>query len=395
MARPAAFSIAAKDLRQRLRDRSAPLIAFVVPMGLAAVLSLVLGGTDDEVTFDYAVLDQDRGRVAQAFTGEVVDQVERAGFAAFGTVESVDEGRRQASDGTVHAVFVIPPGFSEAVAAGQAATIEIIGHVDSPIATQVAGAIARGFAAEVNATRVAVATVVAATGESLDPERAAELAQRAARVLGPIGLEDVSASRRQLDASTYFSVGMAVFFLFFTVQFGVLSLLEERQEGTLNRLMAAPISRRSVLAGKLLTSVLFGLISMAVLVAFTTLLLGADWGNPLGVAVLVVAGVLAATGVTAVVATLARGPEQAGNWAAIVSTILGLLGGAFFPVAQAGGLIGKLTLVTPHAWFIRGMSDLRGGGGVGAVMPATLAILAFAAVFGAIALLRLGRMVRP
>ena len=42
---------------------------------------------------------------------------------------------------------------------------------------------------------------------------------------------------------------MAVFFLFFTVQFGVTSLLEERNDGTLARLLAAPISRARSSAG--------------------------------------------------------------------------------------------------------------------------------------------------
>ena len=63
---------------------------------------------------------------------------------------------------------------------------------------------------------------------------------------------------------------MAVFFLFFTVQFGVTGLLEERNDGTLARLLAAPISRAAILFGKLLTSFALGVISMTVLVAATT-----------------------------------------------------------------------------------------------------------------------------
>ena len=54
---------------------------------------------------------------------------------------------------------------------------------------------------------------------------------------------DVAATTKELDVTTYYAAGMAVFFLFFTVQFGVASLLEERKEGTLSRLLAAPIGR--------------------------------------------------------------------------------------------------------------------------------------------------------
>jgi ABC-2 type transport system permease protein len=54
------------------------------------------------------------------------------------------------------------------------------------------------------------------------------------------------------------------------------------------------------------------------------------------VGLLVISGVLAATGITSVVASLARTAEQAGSWQAVVAVSLGLLGGSFFPVQQSG-----------------------------------------------------------
>ena len=70
-----------------------------------------------------------------------------------------------------------------------------------------------------------------------------------------------------------------------------------------------------------------------------------------------------------------------------------MLGGSFFPVSQAGGLVERLSLLTPHAWFLRGLTDLAGGAGAAAVLPAVAAILTFAAVPATVALLRLGRLV--
>lgn len=184
---------------------------------------------------------------------------------------------------------------------------------------------------------------------------------------------------------------MAVFFLFFTVQFGVTSLLEERGEGTLARLLAAPVSRSSILGGKLLTSFLLGAISMAVLVAATTVLFGARWGNPAGVTVLIVTAITAATGIMALIATVARNAEQAANWQSVVAVVLGLVGGTFFPVSQAPGVLSTLTFVAPQAWFLRGLGDLRGGG-VSVVWVPALAMLAFAALTGGLALFRLRRL---
>ena len=73
----------------------------------------------------------------------------------------------------------------------------------------------------------------------------------------------------------------------------------------------------------MLTSLILGVVSMGVLVVATTCLFGASWGNPLGVAVLVLAAVLAAMGIMALIATVAKTPEQAGNWQSVVAVILG------------------------------------------------------------------------
>ena len=116
---------------------------------------------------------------------------------------------------------------------------------------------------------------------------------------------------------------------------------------------------------------LLGVMSMAVLVVVTTLLpfMEADWGNSFGVAILIVAGTLAAMGVMMLVAAFARTAETAGSIQAVIAFVLGMLGGAFFPISQVGGFLGVLSQLTPHAWFLRGLGDLAGGGGPVDVLP--------------------------
>jgi ABC-2 type transport system permease protein len=381
----AALAIVAKDLRQRIRDRSALLIALVVPLALASIFGLTLRDvTSGNVTFDYAVADLDRGEVAQGFR-DVLREAERQGFVSVREASSEEEARALARDGNVSAAFVLPVGLTRAVATGAPAELKVVGNVDAPIGALVARSLADGFTSEVNAVRVAVA----AAGGGRD------IAERASAVPRPVRLEDVTTERKELDATTFYAAGMAVFFLFFTVQFGVASLFDERREGTLARLLAAPVPRGAIVAAKATTSIVLGLASMTVLVVATSLLLGADWGNPLGVALLVLAGVLAATAVTTLVATFARTQEQAGTWLSIVALVLGMLGGSFFPVAQAGGALALLSRGTPHAWFLEGLAQLSGGARPAAVLPAVGAILLFAAAAGALAYARVGRLVAP
>jgi ABC-2 type transport system permease protein len=392
----AALHIAAKDLRQRLRDRSALMLSVVLPLALSAIYGALFGPAAAPVTFRYAVADLDRGAVSQGFVNDVLRPVAARGLATVTEVADAAQAARRVDAGRADAAFVIPAGFSAAVARQAPARIEVIGDVDAPTASDVARSIARSYAADVDAVRLAMAATLSGAGHAaLTDGQLAALAQRAAHATRPVLLEDLSARAKLLSVKTYSAAGMAVFFLFFTVAFGVSSLLDERGQGTLARLLAAPVPPVSILAGKLLASMAMGLASMAVLIAGTTAVMRISWGDPAGLAVLVVAGVLAATGVMALVASLARTPEQAGSWQAVISVLLGLLGGAFFSVSQLGGPVALASLATPHAWFLRGLGELAGGGGVGSVLPAAGAMLAFAAVTMGVALLRLRRVVQP
>ncbi|MFC4533001.1 ABC transporter permease [Sphaerisporangium dianthi] len=388
----AVLSIIVKDLRQRLRDRSLPLFAVIVPLGLAAIFSLVFSGVGGDGIARYAVADLDQGSVATAFV-DGLRPLERQGVIRTTTAASESEAAALAARGEVAAAFVIPPGLSAAVRAGRPAEIKVIAGADAQIGAQVARAIAESFSAESHSAGLAVALTL--RGASADPAQAARLAAQVAEVRAPVTVRDVGAARRELSLRTYFAAGMAVFFLFFTVQFGVAGLLQERRDGTLARLLAAPIPRRSILWGKLAGSVAVGLVSMTVLIVATSLLLGARWGDPLGVAALVVAGVLAATGVMSVVATFARTAEQAGNWQAISAIVLGMLGGVFVPLPQTNGVLVWLGRATPHQWFLQGLADLSAGGSVTVVWAPVVAMLGFAAVTTGVAALRMGRMLRP
>lgn len=388
----AAFVIAGKDLSQRLRDRSAILLGVVAPLGLALVFKIVFGGIDTAGTsFTYVVVDDDGGPIAATLIDEVLDPLAEEGLIDLRTADSASAARSLVDAGGVDAAVLIPAGFSEAVTAGQPAQLEVVGNVDAPMGAQVARSIAGAFTADLDAVRLAVAAALASGNAGED---GADVAARAAAVPAPVWVDDISATMRELSPTTYLAAGMAVFFLFFTVQFGVVSLLEERREGTLARLRAAPISRTALVGGKLLTSFVLGVVSMTVLALATSALLGARWGHPVGVGLLIVAGVLAATAVTALVASLATSAEQAGNAQAIIAVLLGMLGGVFFPIAQTGGVMAAISLATPHAWFLRGLGELAGGAGPAAALPAATAIVAFAAVVGAAAMARLGKLVQ-
>ena len=387
----AALLIAGKDLKARVRDRSALLIGIVVPLGLAFIFNAIFGGISNSKSISLGVVVADRGAVGQTFVRQVLAPLRHSGLIAVHQESSVAAARSLAAKGTLNAVIVVPAGFTQAAEADKPASLTVIENADAPVTAQIARAIADGYAAAINRVRLSVATVVAPSPASFSPARIRQIAARAAAATVPLAVRDISASTKELDNKSFYAAGMAVFFLFFTVQFGITSLLEERTEGTMARLLAAPIPRGSILGSKLLVSFVLGAVSMTVLVVATSLLFGASWGNPVGVGLLIAAATLAATGVMALLATFARNAEQAGNAQAVVAVVLGLLGGTFFPVSLAPGFLARLTFIAPQAWFLRGLGDLRGGS-LSVIWTPMAALLVFAVVTGSFAVLRLRRI---
>jgi ABC-2 type transport system permease protein len=382
----AAAAIAGKDLRRRIRDRSAILIGLILPFALAGIFSLTLGGADEEgFTATVAVADEDGGDLPAAFVATLAD----LDFVTVVDAASADEAERLADGGEVDAAVVFPEGFSAAAQGGDRTEIEIVSHPGDDVAALVTTSIARSFAARIDGVGVAVA--VAAPDH--DPETTGRVIAAAQQAPPAIEIVEDAAASRTFSSTTFFAIGMAVFFLFFTVEFGVRGLLEERNEGTLARLLVSPIPPSAILTGKALASFAVGFVSTTLLVIASTVLLDATWGDPLGVALLVIAGVFTAVAVTALVTTLASTPAQAGSYASIVAVVGGLLGGTFFPISQAPGAFAALRFLSPQGWMMEGFQELASGGSIADALPALVGTFTIGAVCASIAWVRASRIV--
>ncbi len=376
----AATLILAKDARLRARDRSVWLFALVVPIGLTFLFSSIFPDTG-ELELTAGVVDLDGGEVAAGFVDGVLPALAEDGILTRVDLDDEADARARVADGTADAVWILPEGFSEAVAAGEDARIEVLVTAGATLSGEVARGVAEAYASRIEQVGLAITTEVALTGGPPDPALAGAIGAAAAAAGTLIALaEETTGNGAPLDAVSYLAAGMASFFVFFVVQFGITGQLEERQLGTLQRLQAAPISPGAIQLGKLLGAFLLGLASMTALTLASTTLLGASWGPAPGVAILVVALVLAAMGVMALVGMFARTSEQAGNYQSIVAIVLGLSGGVFFPIPGDNLIMQIATRLSPHGWFIRGMDTLSTTDRWSAVLPAAAAIVAFGAV---------------
>ncbi|HEY5110247.1 MAG TPA: ABC transporter permease [Acidimicrobiales bacterium] len=377
---PPALVIAQKDLRQRIRDRSALVLGVVAPLVIAALMSLAFRGAET-IHLTLAVVDLDHGAAATGLVGALHgpalrDLVTVVDEPSIGTASTAVHG------GHVGAALVIPAGFSQSLTGGRPLALTELTNVNNAIAAQIAEAIAQSFVAQVNADRLTVATAVAGG----QPPTGAAAALVDAHLALPVATVQRAFGAHQLKIISYYGPAMALFFLLFTISFTSRSFFVDRDQGMIERILSAPLHPRSVLAGKVLSAFVFGIVSITVIAAVTSFAFGADWGSPMAAGLLSLVMVMAVTATTALVIGVARTQRQAEGISSFVVFGLALLGGNFVFSAATPPLMQRLTLLTPNGWALRGYTDLATtGGGLSVVAGPVAAILVYTVVVAAVA----------
>jgi ABC-2 type transport system permease protein len=357
--------IVLKDLRQQVRDKTIFIFGLIAPMVIAAALSLAFGSffqNDEDVVFRYGLYNADVGGPITEGFSQSMAELEQEGLLEIAFFRDQASLHTAVERDEVDAGFLLPDGFSQALIAGSDAQITVVANPQSSVVTGVAGSIARQFSLEVASASAAAAT--AAIFGGFGPEQMVELGLVASQAPPIAQLASVQTQVRRLDGPTYYSAGAAIFFTMFVVGTGLLSLLEERRRNTLARLLSSPVPPARILASKFILSFAVGVGSVGLFMFFSRFLLGANWVDLPVTALLVLAAVGACTGIVSMVGGWARTAEQAQNFQSVVAVTMGILGGTFFPVAGGSAFLNALSLATPHAWFMRGLGDLSGGGGL-------------------------------
>jgi ABC-2 type transport system permease protein len=332
--------ICLKDLRQRLRDRTALMIAVVVPLVLTALAGFALGGSEG-LRMRLAIADLDNSKLSRAF----VAFVERPFLKDVVYVNRTDSPAAAAAALTsrnVECAVVLQPGFGEAARVGGPAPVEILAASDHPFATRMTDALVRDFLSRVTPTATA-------DGSRHTPS---------AIPLSPGG---------RLRTVDFFAASLAVLFLNFAVLSGMRALQSEIDSGTIARLVAAPAAPVAIFAGKFAALALIGVGQMSVMITATSLLFGTPWGNPLSVAALVSTNVLMAIGLTAFLVSLAENAEQGQGLAVIVINLLAIVSGQYFPPQGLPDVFETLNRFTPNGQAFRGFTDLAAAAGDGSL----------------------------
>ena len=200
----------------------------------------------------------------------------------------------------------------------------------------------------------------------------------------PIGLIIISPTGRPFNWLDYQATSMAILFLMFALTTGGRTLLGERQGGTLPRLMVAPMPAISVLLGKMAGVVMTGLLQVLVLWGATSLI-GAYWGDPIGVIITIFMLVLSASGVGAMISAWAKTTGQVTAIGTSFTLIAAAVSGSFFPRMNLPEIVRQISLVTPNAWGIEIFSELQSGRSLVDILPMLGGLLAVTVFYYVIA----------
>lgn len=257
---------------------------------------------------------------------------------------------------------------------------------------EVARAVAQSIAAAFDRVGLAVATVERVTGGP-PPEG---LIDAAAEAEAAVVLVDAPAGGAEIDATAFYGASMSILFMFFTVGLATRSLLDERHDGILDRLLATPTAPGALVGGKVVSVSALAFGGLVVTWGATTLGFGADWGPPRTVLAVIGATVVAVGGVSLFVTSLARTPQQADAATSTVAFALALAGGNFVGPSEAPGLLATLRPLTPNGQALQAFTEAAADRAtIAEVAPGLAVMVAVGVVLGGIGLLRARRTVAP
>ena len=390
------LTIALKDLKLIFRDPAALILMLLAPFLISLGMGLITGRFSGSTTsgisnIPVAIVNQDEGELGKAleavFSSEELADLVEPTFAA-----TPAEARQLVEADQASAAIIIPQNFSASIipdergsTTGETVQISFIANSNSPTYSGILRSILDAFLTQVEVGRIGAEVTlsqVAQTGK-LTPELAAQLGAVLGTQFGqqsaqaqPIQLENTTASGAavKFDLLMYFAPGMALMFLMFTVSNGGRTLLLENRTGTLPRLLQTPTAPAQILGGKVLGIFLTAIAQLTILIGGTSLLFRLDWGEPLGVVLLILAAAFAASGWGSFIATLFKTPAQVANFGSIVMLVFGLLGGSFFDMSLLPEWVSILSKITPNAWGLQGFTTLAGGGTLSSIREPLLAL---------------------
>jgi ABC-2 type transport system permease protein len=388
--------IAQKDIKLFVTDRMALFFFVLFPFLFVTLFSVVLGGigSEDERLELHLVTEEDRGGISR----QIIKAVETDDVAELDPGEpnitwsdDYDEAYLSVMDEERAGFVVFPEDFTDGVSMGYGTTIEVVADPDDTYTRAALNAMAEGIGSNIGMQQVVSSAItellldqwiespdsIARMGENIPEILSIQRGVRMRPSLIEYDVEKVGKVEAE-NPSDFVIPGYLVMFVFMAAAFSAETIVRERQNRTLERLLATSVKRESIIAGLFAGTAAKGLVQITIFWTMGILVFNMNLGRSLeAVLLLSVLMVVMSSAFAIMLATMARTQRSAGSIALITSLLLAPLGGCWW------------AKITPHGWATTGFNKLLVfGGDFNAVTGEMLALMVFAAIFGIIAIWR-------
>ena len=403
------IAITLKELKVLWLDREALALLFAMPMFFILVMSFALEGVFEAGSkghpIEILVVHQDGGRLVEQ---AIADLKRMEGLILIETHEGVpltsDKAEQLIGRGVYPLALLFPEGYTEQIlknANDPKKGKAIVYLISDPAMNLQLLATVKGAVQGAIERRVLLARI---------PQRLKEMFGTLGGTEGQLDnmLEDPNISERGRSGVDFihtfpkgFNAGRrptateqnvpayTIFGVFFIVLTLASSFLQEKKDGTFQRILAAPLSKTALLIGKLLPYYLVNLIQIAMMFCIGVVVFGMKLGYLPALVVVSLALAAAANGLGLLVAALGKTEAQVNGLSVLLAITLSALGGMMVPTFIMPDLMKTLSLFTPHAWALVGYHDIIIRGlGIKDVLTEMFVLLGFASFFFVIALWR-------
>jgi ABC-2 type transport system permease protein len=343
--------VARKETRQILRDRRTFVLLLVMPIVLTFLFGKALetGGLRQ---IPSVIFNQDgspeSNAIVTAFSTYDEVQIQRE-------VGTLQEAQDLLAQGKIKAAIVIPRGFMKQIEAGEEAQLQLLLDGTDNNSAPIVEGVTQRVIQRYNAERA----VKGLWERGLRPDRGRRLIQ-------PVFVQTEIRYNPGLRYLSYVMPGVIGLTLqLLTVMLMAVSITREREKGTLDQLMASPITRSELILGKLLP-----FLGISLLNVVTILFVADRWFNvpvrerlPLLLAFCVLF-VLTSLATGLLISAVSRSQFQAIQIAVFYILPVFMLSGAYAPIEAIPPAIRPISYLFPLMYFCRAVRavTLRGAG---------------------------------
>jgi len=365
-----ALAVGRKEFRQIVRDRRSLLVLLFVPAFFLLLYGYALNFDVQHVRL--AVEDDDRSPASRALISAFVNS---GYFDLVASVTNDREYERLIDLGDVRAVLVIPRGLERKLLTGQRVPVQVILNGDNSNAA----ATVMGYALRILQTASAPYQVQPVSRASVSA----------------ISVEPRVWYNPELRSALFLVPGLIAYIgMISSVISTALSVVREKERGTMEQVRMAPLSTIAYIVGKTLPYFCISMATSIAVILASMLLFGLPMNGSWLLLILSLSLYLAgALGLGLMISTVADS-QQAAFQLAILASFLPtmMLSGFVFPIASMPAPIRAVTYVVPARYFLVALrSIVLKGAGLPVFWPHLLALAAYALLMLTMASRRLHR----